>query len=774
MKTPITLVLAAIFSASAAFGQISFVGSGTTTSTPVNAPAIVVDNALAVTSGVSFDGAKVSVSTNFNTGDLLAYTGSLPSGVSAAYNSTTGVLSFTGTATAAAYQALLRTVTFATSSTNALQRTVLFNLGVDFAYAANGHLYEFVAGSFSWTSAKADAATRIKLGMQGYLTTITSSGENDFITLKLASNGWIGASDDDNEINGGVTYVNQAAAEGKWYWVTGPEAGTQFSNNNGTPTQLTYMNWNSGEPNNSGTNEHYGQIFASVSTGKWNDLPNTSLLGYVVEYGGMSGDPAVDIIHTRDIKLVATSLQTTGTTNVYELHAPATFVDNALIIYSSGSITNSKVTIASGFNSGDVLNFNAGSLPGGVTGSYNSTTGILSFTGSATPAAWQSLFRTVTFNSSSNVKGDRTVAFSVGNLASGSNGHFYEVVGTTTDWTTARSSAAAKTYLGLQGYLATITTQTENDFIQQKMSADAWIGVSDRYDYINPVAGTSYAAQTNSEGKWYWITGPEAGQQITTANAPNATSWPPVFGSAYNNWNIGEPNNSGGTEHYAIIYSTGANPGKWNDAGSGSFPYVVEYGGLATDPLLQLSANRTIGIYAILPVSDLEFSVTKSGNNADLKWSTSSEKNTLHFELLHSTDATNFTKFAEVAATPNSSGFKTYTYTHTGPISGNNFYKLKVVDRDGKTTFSDVKQLNFSTGVFSIAPNPVITTFVVSAPFENNSLLILKNINGAVVLKQPITSAQTLVNISNLSSGVYLAEIVSGQKHSAVIKIIKK
>jgi hypothetical protein len=62
---------------------------------------------------------------------------------------------------------LLRTVTFATSSTVALQRTILFNLGVDFAYAANGHLYEFVAGSFSWTAAKADAATRSKFGMQG-------------------------------------------------------------------------------------------------------------------------------------------------------------------------------------------------------------------------------------------------------------------------------------------------------------------------------------------------------------------------------------------------------------------------------------------------------------------------------------------------------------------------------------------------------------------------------------------------------------------------------
>ena len=42
-----------------------------------------------------------------------------------------------------------------------------------------------------------------------------------------------------------------------------------------------YSNWNSGEPNNSGGNEDYAQF---VSGGKWNDLPNTSLLNYVLEF----------------------------------------------------------------------------------------------------------------------------------------------------------------------------------------------------------------------------------------------------------------------------------------------------------------------------------------------------------------------------------------------------------------------------------------------------------------------------------------------------------
>jgi len=46
-------------------------------------------------------------------------------------------------------------------------------------------------------------------GLRGYLATITSQVENDFIKGKTKGVGWIGASD--------------AAVEGDWRWVTGPE-----------------------------------------------------------------------------------------------------------------------------------------------------------------------------------------------------------------------------------------------------------------------------------------------------------------------------------------------------------------------------------------------------------------------------------------------------------------------------------------------------------------------------------------------------------------------
>jgi hypothetical protein len=667
----------------------------------------------------------------------------------------------------------LRTVTFATSSTIALQRTVLFNLGTEFAYAANGHLYEFVPGTFSWPAAKGDAATRSKFGMQGYLSTITSLGENDFITQKLAANGWIGASDDYTHINiatGATTFASQTTAEGKWYWVTGPEKGTQFSNG-ATAVSGKFANWNGSEPNNTGGSENYAQIFASVNTGKWNDL-GAQTMGYVVEYGGMSGDPLVDIIHTRDITLIATSLRATGSNVVYALRAPSIAVDNNLILYSAANIINATVTVSNGFKTGDVLSY-TGALPGSVTASYNSATGVLSFSGTATPSAWQSLLRTVQFSSTSTVINNRTISFSVGNLISGSNGHFYEFVATTANWGNAKTAAAAKTYLGLQGYLSTITSQAENDFVQQKLSADGWIGASDDFFHINAATGaTTYANQTTAEGKWYWVTGPEKGTQMTTANAPSG-SLPPVFGTAYNNWNLGEPNNSS-SEHYAQFYFSGAAPGKWNDlGGTAALGYVIEYGGLSTDPLLELSASRTIVITNVLPVNGLVFNAEKKNETVSLVWSTESEQKTARFNVMHSIDGINFTKIGEVAAAGNSTGKSTYSFTHAGAAAGGNYYKLTVVEHDGRTTESRVKQVIIK-GKLTVSPNPSTGQFTISNPFKGTATMLVKNAGGALVIKKSINQAQTIVDIKTLAAGVYFVELMQDNNVSEILKLIKK
>lgn len=741
--------------------QIAVSGSGTTTSVANNAPAIVVDNALTISTSYTIPGFRVRVSNNFSSGDLLAYTGSLPSGVSASYNSSNGILSFTGSSTALNYQTLLRTVTFRTTSSSTSTRTISFEaIDANTVYnSANGHFYAYVSGTYSWTGAKSNAAGRNFFGAQGYLATVTSASENTFI-LTLSGKGWLGGSDEFSQINaatGATTFSNQTASEGKWYWVTGPEKGTQFSNGS---TVVTYANWTSGEPNNSSSTEHYLEN-AWATGGEWNDSQNTGSSGYILEYGGIAGDPSVDIFHTRNVLMIATQLKTITTLNPYTLRSPAIVVDPEVAVYSTGNITDAKVTISGNFKSGDALSY-TGSLPGGVTSGYNSTTGVLSFTGTTSAANWQSLFRTVTFSSTSSVVGNRDVTFSVGNLVANSNGHFYESVSTGTTWPNAKTAAAAKTYMGLQGYLVTITSASENDFIKQKIGTDAWIGLSDAFAEINAATGaTTYANQAAAEGKFYWISGPEKGMQVTTANSTGGSSTGAAFSGMYTNWNGGEPNNYGGSESYGEMYAVGSAPGRWNDLnGTQNLMYVVEYGGMSTDPMITLTANTTIVNNSVLPVTGLDLSLQQNINSINVKWSTLTELNCDRFEVLHSVDGVVFNKIASVKGHGNSDDKQFYLYNHQNPAFGINYYKLQQYDFDGKYKYSPVKQLNYGNAQTLLSPNPAHSKITIFHQGNNaDESLIIYNMSGKVMHKTKMTTSKTYVDIQSLPIGLYLAEI---------------
>lgn len=149
----------------------------------------------------------------------------------------------------------------------------LTNAGVVFN-PANGHFYEAIdnGSSMSWDDAKIAAESQTRGGVQGYLATITSQEENDYLLGKLLGDGWFGASD--------------SVTEDDWQWVTGPESGTSFwaGLGDGAPVGGLFSNWSSGEPNNSG-DEDCAQFYSS-GTG-WNDLPCSGpyLDYYIVEYG---------------------------------------------------------------------------------------------------------------------------------------------------------------------------------------------------------------------------------------------------------------------------------------------------------------------------------------------------------------------------------------------------------------------------------------------------------------------------------------------------------
>lgn len=138
---------------------------------------------------------------------------------------------------------------------------------------ANGHYYQYVPNAVSWADAVAAAAASSFNGLPGYLVTVTSAQESDFIFGSVTTaTSWAGGTD--------------AGNEGTWRWVTGPEAGTVFWQNG---TTLTYARWAAGEPNNCCGGENLLHI--NWSGAAWNDIYLGLSYGYVVEYSAPIPEP---------------------------------------------------------------------------------------------------------------------------------------------------------------------------------------------------------------------------------------------------------------------------------------------------------------------------------------------------------------------------------------------------------------------------------------------------------------------------------------------------
>ncbi len=158
---------------------------------------------------------------------------------------------------------------------------------------------------------------------------------------------------------------------------------------------------------------------------------------------------------------------------------------------------------------------------------------------------------------------------------------------------------------------------------------------------------------------------------------------------------------------------------------------------------------------------------------ANLTWSTEQESNSSHFEIERSIDGSNFSLLGKISAAGNSSKTLNYQFNDVKVNAGTNFYRLRMVDKDGRFEYSNIVALNvnikgfFVTGIY---PSPFADKVNVSISSENaaQGLVRLMDNTGKVLARQNaqirkgITTI-TLDRLGDLAKGFYIIEVQSGE-----------
>ena len=120
------------------------------------------------------------------------------------------------------------------------------------------------------------------------------------------------------------------------------------------------------------------------------------------------------------------------------------------------------------------------------------------------------------------------------------------------------------------------------------------------------------------------------------------------------------------------------------------------------------------------------FTAQKQSNTSLLKWTTEQESNTDKFIVERSGDGRTYTSIGEVKAAGNSTIENAYQLTDQHPINGNNIYRIKEMDKEGRFNLSDLRSLNFADlkPYIQISPNPATNIVTIKIPGNTQNLTV--------------------------------------------------
>ena len=176
---------------------------------------------------------------------------------------------------------------------------------------------------------------------------------------------------------------------------------------------------------------------------------------------------------------------------------------------------------------------------------------------------------------------------------------------------------------------------------------------------------------------------------------------------------------------------------------------------------------------AALPIKLSHFSGAIHQGVSELKWETSKEHMSSHFEIFRSMDGYTFENIGIVPAATNSTALKSYQFTDRNPHQGVNLYKLKFVDLDGTSSYSHVITLaRHDAKDVSLFPMPVQDKlYMTGLNWDDIQEVRVYDITNNLVF---MTIQQVdHIDFSTLPKGFYLLQTLTNNSVRKVYKIVK-
>lgn len=180
-------------------------------------------------------------------------------------------------------------------------------------------------------------------------------------------------------------------------------------------------------------------------------------------------------------------------------------------------------------------------------------------------------------------------------------------------------------------------------------------------------------------------------------------------------------------------------------------------------------------IDAALPLRLINFEAKEDNCIANISWTTAVEEAVSHFELQYSSDGTSWLTSSQIKAR-NTTGENKYN-TSVNIHAAVNFYRLKMVDINGETSYSKIVKLISPLSCVGQAirlyPNPGRETVYIENAHAGDIYNIYDN-TGRLVLQGIVKKAIQEVDVRKLIPGIYAISIVNRKEALQIMKFIKQ